>query len=1170
MNTLPLPWRSSEAPASAGTIPRRLPVLLPVVLLVVGGSLLSWWVVARADRQMRMALLRQASLVAETIDRDHVKALSGGEEDLEKPEYLRLRRQLGAIRQADGNCRFVYLIGRRPDRRVFFLVDVQDDAREPTPSCQPGEVYEDASVEMVTLFDAGNPLVEGPLPDEWGTWVSALVPLADPATGEPIAALGMDVDVRDWKWDLARAAMPPSLLTLAMIAILVVGTALSARRARLAADAPRWMRHLEPALVVAVGLALTLFAAWMVRQTERHAGREAFAQLAASQTQAIAETFHDLRDTELEALARFYEGSDHVTLEEFHHYTAFLAKNPAVQAWQWIAAVPAADKTRFEEAAGATGRAGFAIWQKDEQGNRVPAAGREVFYPVFYVDSGAGNERALGYDVGSEPLVRAAVEEAAQTGHIVGSDPVAPVDEAAGQKEMLLLRPVFDESRPRRPRGFVSAVLCMERLLKGPGPHGSATPLEIALVRPDGAIEPLAATCDFDGSLETPLSLMRPVFAFGKVFALTAHADAAFVRLHPAWTSGLVALTGVGLTAAVAFVAGVVLRRRAVLEQLVAERTSRLRESENRLSTILDRLPIPTFVIDADHRVTIWNRALAALSGIPAQRMIGTRNHWRAFYDEERPSLADLVSDGAFGQAPQWYRADVAPSPLIDDAFETTAFFPEIGDGGRWLHITAAAIEDSSGAAIGAVEALDDVTDRKRTEQLQEEYTAALEGQKRAMEELYRAGEIANRAKSEFLANMSHEIRTPMTAILGFAEVLLGEPGLERAPPHRAEALRTIQRNGEYLLGLIDDILDLSKIEAGKLDVDNVACSPAQILDEVIALMRVRADAKNLPLSLEYDGPIPESIQSDPLRLRQVLINLVGNAVKFTETGSVRVVARLVQRPLKSALLQIDVVDTGIGLTDEQASRVFNPFIQADSSTTRKFGGTGLGLTISRRLAEMLGGGITLRSEPGKGSTFRVTVATGDLKGVRLLTALEEGAAPAKPAPAASPAAAVRLDGRILLAEDGPDNQRLIAFVLKKAGAEVTVAENGQVACDEALAARERGQPFALILMDVQMPVMDGYQAARRLREAGYTGPIVALTAHAMTGDEAKSRAAGCDDHLTKPIDRAKFLPAVAQWLKRAPASVSPFPPSNGTSTLGRTSISRTSTRDDAETRERK
>ncbi|MDZ7620490.1 MAG: ATP-binding protein, partial [Patescibacteria group bacterium] len=424
-----------------------------------------------------------------------------------------------------------------------------------------------------------------------------------------------------------------------------------------------------------------------------------------------------------------------------------------------------------------------------------------------------------------------------------------------------------------------------------------------------------------------------------------------------------------------------------------------------------------------------------------------------------------------------------------------------------------------------------DITEQKLAEEELKQTLEAVASANMALEEFSDLTESATRAKSEFLANMSHEIRTPMTAILGFAELLLSAPDIHEAPPERLDAIRTIQRNGEYLLGLINDILDLSKIEAGKCDIELAACSPVQMLAEVVSLMRIRADAKGIPLQLEYEGPIPETIHTDPLRFRQVLVNLVGNAVKFTETGSVRIAAGLRRRLGEVTQLQVDVIDSGIGMTDEQMAGLFKPFSQADSSTTRRYGGTGLGLTISKRLAQMLGGDIAVHSRPGKGSRFTVTVETGNLDRVRLLENPREAVVGAPRSAPGKDAAAVHLHGRILLAEDGPDNQRLIAFVLRKAGAEVAVVENGQMALDEAMTAWERGEPFDLILMDMQMPVMDGYEATYRLRTAEYPGTIVALTAHAMTGDDVKCRAAGCDGYLTKPIDRAAFLPAIAGFM---------------------------------------
>jgi signal transduction histidine kinase len=291
--------------------------------------------------------------------------------------------------------------------------------------------------------------------------------------------------------------------------------------------------------------------------------------------------------------------------------------------------------------------------------------------------------------------------------------------------------------------------------------------------------------------------------------------------------------------------------------------------------------------------------------------------------------------------------------------------------------------------------------------------------------------EAANRAKSEFLANMSHELRTPMTAILGFADIL----AQDLTDPEKRDAATTIKRNGEHLLEIINGILDLSKIEAGKLETDRVPCSPWQITADVCSLMRIRAAAKGLQLIVEHRGPLPQTILTSPFRLRQILINLLGNAIKFTEVGSVRLVTELIHTTAGDAQLRFDVIDTGIGMSPAEMEGLFQPFAQVNSSTTRHSPGTGLGLAISKRLAELLGGSITVTSVPGQGSTFSVTIQIGSLEGVEMLDHLDEVLPKRSAAKRESAQTATRLHGRILLAEDGPDNQRLICFLLRRSDA---------------------------------------------------------------------------------------------------------------------------------------
>ena len=418
--------------------------------------------------------------------------------------------------------------------------------------------------------------------------------------------------------------------------------------------------------------------------------------------------------------------------------------------------------------------------------------------------------------------------------------------------------------------------------------------------------------------------------------------------------------------------------------------------------------------------------------------------------------------------------------------------------------------------------------------------TEQVERQRAALREVAQQAEAANRAKSEFLANMSHEIRTPMTAILGFAECLLDELDRAHAPQPCTDAVHTILHNGRHLLQIINDILDLSKIEAGRMTPEQLRCSPAQIVAEVQSLMQVRADGKGLPLEADYVLPLPETIETDPTRLRQILVNLVGNAIKFTEVGRIRIVVRFDGASVPPSL-GFDVIDTGVGLTAGQMRQLFQPFVQGDSSVGRKHGGTGLGLAISKRMAELLGGTLSVESQPGCGSCFRLAIACGDLHGVPMLTeAIAPNAAPAPPRAEPPPDTLAGL--RVLLAEDSVDNQRLIAHVLRKAGAEVALADNGQVAVDLALAAERDGRPFAVVLMDMQMPVMHGYDATRLLRANLYPRPIIALTAHAMGGDAEKCLQAGCSAFQTKPIDRVGLVHGIAQWAavpQAAPATSS-------------------------------
>ncbi|MFZ5831821.1 MAG: ATP-binding protein [Planctomycetota bacterium] len=513
------------------------------------------------------------------------------------------------------------------------------------------------------------------------------------------------------------------------------------------------------------------------------------------------------------------------------------------------------------------------------------------------------------------------------------------------------------------------------------------------------------------------------------------------------------------------------------------------------MQTILDTIPLPIICRDARARYSVCNAAYLRWTQKPAAQILG-RNIEQVYPPETARNVRSI------------HNALMEQPGLRVEEIDV-----ELPQGCRRTILHEATLVDADGRPAGTVGVAIDISARRAAEiELQQAKEAA---------------ESANRAKSEFLANMSHEIRTPINAMLGHAEMLVDDGDL---PGHAREPLRSILRNGEHLLTIVNDILDLSKVEAGRMTVERLRCSVVEILSSVDGLLRLRAEGKGIALRFELATPMPEFVETDPTRLRQILLNVIGNAIKFTERGSVRAIVAMTDE--SQPRLVVDVIDTGVGVAPEDARHLFEQFAQADSSTTRRFGGTGLGLTISRRLAEILGGNVTLvDSQPGVGSRFRVIVGIGTLTGEPMIRELDlQGAAQAE-APVSRPTTTASLSARILLVEDGIDNQRLISTLLRKAGAEVQIAGNGELGLAAVRAAADAGDPFDLILMDMQMPVMDGYAATTTLRRMGFREPIIALTAHALEGDRDRCLAAGCDDYASKPIQREPLLTLVRTWV---------------------------------------
>ena len=522
----------------------------------------------------------------------------------------------------------------------------------------------------------------------------------------------------------------------------------------------------------------------------------------------------------------------------------------------------------------------------------------------------------------------------------------------------------------------------------------------------------------------------------------------------------------------------------------------------DRVRSALDTMAEGLLVLDAKQNIVLANEAFSELVKERPEKLMG-RNVGRFPWENVKINSDTLLDMPEIDTYP-WEKAIATGSLQMNHMLRLNID----GDKSHTFMVNCSPVLGPKAQPVGVMVSFDDITE--------------LEAKEVELRRSKDEAEAANKAKSEFLANMSHEIRTPMNAILGFTEVLMR--GYTSDPVDSKRYLNTISSSGKHLLGLINDILDLSKVEAGRVEVETLASPVHQIIHEVVKIMSVKAAEKNIDLEFVALDSMPNQVITDPSRIRQILTNLIGNAIKFTEQGSVKITTHY-QAGIHLENLRIEVSDTGIGMTQTQANAVFNPFVQADSSITRRFGGTGLGLTISKRFAEALGGDITVRSEAGKGSTFIVSIPASAAEGSVMLE------------PDAIMADLLIDDqqkecvwhfplSRVLVVDDGDENRELLEVVLADVGLEVETAVDGKDGLDKALAGS-----YDIILMDVQMPKMDGYTSVRLMRESGIKIPVYALTAHAMKGAEEECLQAGYSGYMPKPIDIDLLLNHLAKEL---------------------------------------
>ncbi len=1123
--------------------------------------------------------------------------------------HLRLQNQLSAVCSNTAGCRSLRVVGARQYHQFVLVAATETGAARPTAEAL-------AADPLLQGAFTTNSSAEAEGEDNGATWLAVAVPLE--ATRDALQPEGMrlalrvavntDAAAQCHTVDVLAVPLGIALLLVLLFAVLIAAE----RRNRASAPLPAWTRRIEVLALLALGVALTGAATWSAHTNEREDRQKAFEQLASSRIAAVERQLVNMQELQLEALGRFFETSTNTNYARFQAFAAYL-QTQSVAAWEWAPNVDASQLDAFVAQMRADGDPRFSVWERANGDNPTAVTPRSNYYPVALVLPVAGNEKAVGFDLGSEAVRAAAIREALATRLPSASEPITLMQDRKGQSTMLFLRPVFDSAAPDKLRGFAVAVMRMDALLRAVAPDG-VLQLQVGLLHPAAAQQVLASSWLAGTPPSREVTFGRPVLAFGKAFWVTAYAGPQFVSQHGGHVDVVVLVAGLLLTAGLLISVMAAQRRREELERLVREGTDELRATAesyrsqfaNSSSAMLLIDPTDGAIVDANHSAVAFygysQRQLQAMNiadinvTSPAQlqqamatvtQENGRRfefNHRRAdgslrwvdvsssrIVSGSRELLHSIIHDVTERREAERQRREIEQRLTyalegtrdgiwdwniatghvnhnkhwcdllgLSDSFleHDVSIFVEcvhpddrehvsaaiaraLGDEGlfesehrmlradgsvMWALDRGKVVErDAEGKATRMVGGMADISARKAAE-------AALVS---SNHELALASEQAAKAsvtKGQFLANMSHELRTPMNGVIGMIDLLYFTP-LDARQRHLADVART---SGEILLSLVNDILDFSKAEAGKLELEAIPLDMAQLVNEVSEMLKLRATEKGLGLATSLPPGAPLYLMGDPNRLQQVLINLISNAIKFTQVGEVRVTLTHGEPADGQVPVRLDVSDTGIGIAPTRQAEVFSPFTQGDSSTTRKFGGSGLGLAICRNLVELMGGQIRLRSQAGAGSTFIVEFK---------LPIAPVGSRPHHH-PRANPSAAQAEapDGRaepvleVLLVEDNLVNQEVAIEMLQMFGHRTRRAGDGQEAL-QLLA----GQRFDVVLMDCQMPVMDGYEATRNLR-AGAAGelnrevPVLALTANAMRHDRDLCLQAGMDHYLAKPF----------------------------------------------------
>lgn len=1206
-----------------------------VVMMTVSAVLLIGWMAHRADLQMREDLLMQARIIRQSVDIHLLGKLFGSSDDIEKAEYKQLKEHLINIRSAYSKCRFLYLLGRRPGTdpekaadQVFFYLDSEPAGSE---DCSPpGQLYEELADEDAQVFDTKIAKVTGPFKDRWGTWVSALVPITDPATGALVAVLGMDVEARTWKWDVAaRTALPVSLL-LVLLIVLVARVEATRSHQEESAIKPIRQRLLVPLAAAFVLLTAGLGALLIKQQNDsldrlNQKTRQGIAAALSAATEqqgqmlgALGEVL--LGDKELCAALKARDRnlllaeSEKVfaSLKADYHLTECTFIDPdrvcllRLQAPEkygdridrvTLRGAERRRKTAFGLELGTLGMFTLRSVSPVYDGGRLIGyldLGREIGTALHILHARNGVDFAITLHKAS--LNRAGWEEGMKVLRREGDWDRFPADvmiysslpELPGESERFI-----GEQMPKGDRSVmettaagriwsvmtfplkdvadlevgnlivfsdITEAKAVQNRLKAVGFGGWLVLLAglfgflyVLLRRTDASIrrqqfqlqnseerhramfeenpsvqilvdcetgsiiDANPAACSFYGYSRENLRQMNianinPIFLKGKDQVLEpvrSKQQTLFVFEHR--------LSDGQIRDVESRMCIIVINGKESLYSIVQDITERKRmeqelsDREARLHAITDSAQDAILMMDAEGRISFWNPAAERIFGYTQDEVLGRDLH--QLLAPQRYHEAFHASFAAFGKTGQ--------GGAVNATVELQALRKTGEEMPVELSLSALLLE-SQWHAVGI---LRDITERKRSEkELMESNSQLMQATARAREMADQA-QMANTAKSDFLANMSHEIRTPMNGVIGMTGLLL-DTALTDEQRRYAETVRT---SAESLLGLINDILDFSKIEAGKMKLETLDFDLEELVEDLASAMALRAQDKGLELLYRIAAGVPTRLRGDPGRLRQILANLVSNAIKFTQAGEVAVHVTMESEDATSVVLRLSVRDTGIGIPKDKIGMLFEKFTQADTSTTRKYGGTGLGLAICKQLAELMEGEVSVGSEEGKGSEFsftvRLTKQAGGVKADALMSADLHTV-------------------RVLVVDDNATSREILTTYLASWGMRPAETSDGPSALKMLVRAIESGDPFQIAILDMQMPIMDGEMLGLAIKADERLASIrlVMLTSLGIRGNPQHYIDIGFSACLTKPARHQELKRVLAMALSDGRDSAPHYP----------------------------